>query len=249
MVDTLYELATRVTPWVALVAVIAYVAIYPEKAEKFAGWFLSLFNFGIKKLRQRSITSSIQGNINDFARSINRQVKGVMPYNLRLRFVQSVDRAEISPDKRMVIVRVRDTLQDDRNLVNAMMSFCSIGVVPQARRFLSEPMNSAINVTMTRKLLNGLKHYSALQYLYDEVIDILRSYGYQKAYLAARGGPPLDSPDSPDISESASIRMARQLASSIQERRAGTIGRVMEYDVPDDTGNRRKQILIEVTLA
>ena len=214
-------------------------------------------------------------------------------------------------------------------------------------------MNAAINITMTRKLLNNLKHDSALQYLYDEVvesdgdefdpreefrrmfdaldenglftrvvleemrdfgariasrhpqpgheleaeqfvqyvhkvvtrpqgqdlqeighrgsymaiafvlvgspetmaargetpylnhIEILRSYGYQKAYLAARGGTPLDSPD---ISESASIRMARQLANSIQERRAGTIGRVMEYDVPDDAGKRRKQILIEVTL-
>ena len=355
MVDTLLDPA-RVTPWVALVAVLAYVAIYPEKAEKLAGWFFSIFNLGIKKLRQRSITASIQGNINDFARSINRQVKGVMPYNLQLRFVQSVDRAEISPDKRMVIVRVRDTLQDDRNLVNAMMSFCSIGVVPQARRFLSDPMNAAINVTMTRKLLNDLKHDSALQYLYDEVvegdgdefdpreefrrmfdaldenglftrvvleemrdfgariasrhpqpgheleaeqfvqyvhevvtrppgqymskighrgsymaiafvlvgsrdtmatggeapylnhIDILRSYGYQKAYLAARGWRPLDSPNSPDISESTSITMAHKIASSIQERRAGTIGRVMEYDVPDDAGNRRKQILIEVTL-
>ena len=269
-----------------------------------------------------------------------------MPYNLQLRFVQSVNRAEISPDKRMVIVRVRDTLQDDRNLVNAMMSFCAIGVVPQARQFLPEPMNAAINITMTRKLLNDLKHYSALQYLYDEVVDEadggdidsqaefcrmfdaldenglftrvvleemrdfgariesqypqpgheleakrfvqyvhevatrppgqdlqeighigsymsiafvlvgsrdlmaargeapylnhierLRSSGYQKAYLAARGGTPLDSPD---ISESASIRMARQLARSIQERRIGTIGRDMDYYVPDNLGNRRK---------
>lgn len=175
MLTALSELITEVAPWLAPwlapLAVIAYVAINPEKAEKITGWLLSPFNFGIKKLRQRSIRSSIQGNINDFARSINRQFKGVMPYNLRLRFVQSVDRAELSPDKRMVIVRVRDTLQDDRNLVNAMMSFCSIGVVPQARRFLSQPMNAAINITMTRKLLNDLKHYSALQYLYDEVVE------------------------------------------------------------------------------
>ena len=358
MLTALFELVTEVAPWLApwaaLIAVIAYVAICPEKAEKITGWFLSLFNFGIKKLRQRSIRSSIQGNINDFARSINRKFKGVMPYNLQLRFVQSVDRAELSPDNRMVIVRIRDTLQDDRNLVNAMMSFCSIGVVPQARRFLSEPMNAAINITMTRKLLNDLKHYSALQYLHDEVvgddggefdpreefcrmfdaldenglftrvvleemrdfgariasqypqpgheleaeqlvqyvhevvtrppgqdlpkighrgsymaiafvlvgspdtmaaggetpylnhIEILRSYGYQKAYLAARGGP---HPDSPDTSESASIRMARRLSRSIQERQIGTIGRVMDYYVPDGLGKRRKQILIEVTLA
>lgn len=357
MLDALFELITEVAPWLAPwlapLAVIAGVVKYPEKAEKIIGWFLRLFNFGIKKLRQRSIRSSIQGIINDFARSINRQFKGVMPYNLQLRFVQSVDRAELSPDKRMVIVRIRDTLQDDRNLVNAMMSFCSIGVIPQARSFLSGPMNAAINITMTRRLLNDLKHYSALQYLHDEIIEgdggeftpqaefcrmfdaldghglftrvvleemrefgiriaaqypqsgheleaeqfvqyvhkvatrqqgqelqeighrgrymaiafvlvgspdtmaergespylnhigILRSYGYQKAYLAARGGTPLDSSDT---SESASIRMARRLASSIQERRIGTTGRVMDYYVPDGRGKRRRQILIEVTL-
>ena len=154
----------------SLVAVLIYVGMFPEKTEKIVGWLLSLFNFGIKKLRQRSIKSSIQGRISVFARSMNEQVNGIMPYNVRLNFIKEIDRTELDPDKQVVIVRIRDDLDDDRNLVHSMMAFCSIGVVPQARQFLSKSMNAAIDVTVTRKLLNNLKHYGALQYLYDEVL-------------------------------------------------------------------------------
>lgn len=70
-----------------LIAVILFVIAYPERTEKISGWLLGLFNFGIKKLQQRSIKSSLQGRISAFARSMNEQVDGIMPYNIRLSFV------------------------------------------------------------------------------------------------------------------------------------------------------------------
>ena len=170
MVDEFIAWIPTVGPFGVLIAVLAFVIAYPERTEKISGWLLGLFNLGIKKFRQRSIKSSLQGRISSFARSMNEQVDGIMPYNLRLDFVKDIDRSELDPENRVVIVRIRDSLEDDRNLVNSMMAFCSIGVVPQSRRFLPEPMNAAIDVTMTRKLLNGLKHHTALKYLYDEVM-------------------------------------------------------------------------------
>ena len=170
MVDEFIAWIPTVGPFGVLIAVLAFVIAYPERTEKISGWLLGLFNLGIKKFRQRSIKSSLQGRINSFARSMNEQVNGIMPYNVRLNFVKEIDRTELDPDKQMVIVRIRDNLDDDRNLVHSMMAFCSVGIVPQSRQFLPEPMNSAIDVTMTRKLLNGLKHHTALKYLYDEVM-------------------------------------------------------------------------------
>ena len=170
MVDSLVALVPTIGPISILIAFVIFVIWQPEKTEKIAGWLLGLFNFGIKKLRQRSIKSSIQGGISTFARSMNEQVNGIMPYNVRLNFVKELDRTELDPDKQIVIVRIRDNLDDERNLVHSMMAFCSIGVVPQARQFLPKSMNAAIDVTVTRKLLNDLKHYGALQYLYEEVL-------------------------------------------------------------------------------
>lgn len=237
-----------------------------------------------------------------------------------------------------------------------MMAFCSIGVVPQSRQFLPEAMNAAIDITMTRKLLNELEHHTALKYLYDEVMtegeddegkerdefcrifdDLdesglltrvvleemrdfgariatrfprdwhgeeavrfvryvhavatrhpgqdmqevghrsyyistafvfigsietmidggeepylihvrrLRTNGYRRAYLAARGGSRVKSYSSSD--SSVSIRMARLVAESIQREGIGTVERTMQYYIPDNMGNQRVQILIEIDLS
>ena len=170
MVDEFVAWLPTIGPIGVLIAVILFVIAYPERTEKISGWLLGLFNFGIKKLRQRSIKSTIQGRISTFARSMNEQVNGIMPYNVRLNFVKDIERTKLDPDKQIVIVRIRDNVDDDRNLVNSMMAFCSVGIVPQSRQFLPEPMNAAIDATMTRKLLNELKHYTALEYLYKEVL-------------------------------------------------------------------------------
>ena len=164
------QLLRALGPWALLLLVIGFVVTNPEKTERLAGWLVSLFSWAGKGLRHRGIKATIQGQINTFARSMDTEVEGCMPYNMRLDFVTEVDRAELEPTEQTVIVRIRDRLHDDRNIVHAMLAFCTVGVIPQARCFLQAAMNSAIDLTITRKLLNTQKHYSALHYLYNEVV-------------------------------------------------------------------------------
>ena len=156
--------------WGLLALVVIFVVTNPEKAERLGGWFLGLFSWSCKGIRHRSIKLKLQGQVSTFARSVDKEVKGAMPYNMSLNFVKEVDRSELDPNKQTVIVCIKDRGADDRNLVHAMMVFCPIGVIPQARPYLNIAMNEGINVTVTRKFLNFLKHYSALQYLYGEVL-------------------------------------------------------------------------------
>lgn len=170
MSDLLQILKIWGPPWGLVLLLVILVFIYFEKAERVVGWLLSLFSWSCKGLKHRSIKLKIQGQISTFARSINNEVKGSMPYNMSLKFVKEVDCSELDPNKQMVIVCIKDRGADDRNLVHSTMVFCPIGVVPQARPYLSAAMNEGINFTVTRKFLNYLKHDSALQYLYDEVL-------------------------------------------------------------------------------
>lgn len=149
---------------------IIFVVTNPEKAERVGGWFLSLFSWTGKCVRHRSIKLKLQGQVSSFARSIDTEVKGSMPYNMRLKFIKDIDRSELDPSKKTVIVCVKDRGSEERNLVHIMLAFCPIGVIPQARPYLNTAMNEGINITVSRKFLNYLKHYSALQYLYDEVL-------------------------------------------------------------------------------
>ena len=157
-------------PWGLLAAVIIFVVFNPEKAERVGGWFLGLFSWTCRGIRQRSIKSKLQGQVSSFALSIDKEVKGVMPYNMRLSFIKEIDRAQLDPTKKTVIVCIKDRGSEDQNLVHSMMAFCPVGVIPQARPYLDIAMNEGINITVTRKLLNRLKHYSALKYMYEEVL-------------------------------------------------------------------------------
>ena len=115
----------------------------------------------------------LQGQISDFSRSIEAEVKGAMPYNVKLDFVRGAERAELLSDNPLVIVRIRDRRDDDRNIVHAALAFCPVGLLPKVRPYLGKAMSSALDVTITRKLLNSLKHYSALSYLHQEVLPDL----------------------------------------------------------------------------
>jgi hypothetical protein len=156
--------------WGLLALVVIFVVTNPEKAERVGGWFLGLFSWTCKGIRHRSIKLKLQGQVSSFARSIDTEVKGCMPYNMTLNFIKGIDRSELDPDKKIVIVCIKDRGSEDRNLVHAIMVFCPVGVVPQARPYLDIAMNEGINITVSRKLLNYLKHYSALGYMYDEVL-------------------------------------------------------------------------------
>ena len=163
-------IAALVGSWGLLLALLYFVVNNPEKVERIAGWFLRFFAWGDARIRRRSITLSLQGRINTYGRFVDMEAEGTMPFNMRLEFVKEVDRAQFEPDDETVIVRIRDRIDDDLNLVHAMLVFCTIGVIPRARPYLATELNGAIDITMTRKLLHSLKHHSALQYLQDEVV-------------------------------------------------------------------------------
>lgn len=152
-----------------LLAVILFVLFY-EKFEKPISRIYDLFSLVRRSWRKRAVKLAIQGNINSFSRSIDKIVPGSMPYSMRLEFVRSVDRAELLQGKNIVIVRIRDRKDDDKNLVHTMLACCPAILIPSARRYLDESMNKAIDLTMARKLLSALEHHSALCYLDTEVL-------------------------------------------------------------------------------
>ena len=79
-------------------------------------------------------------------------------------------------------------------------------------------------------------------------VEFLRTRGYRRVYLTARGGSRIDNL-SPRSESSGSIDMARRVAQSIRRDGLGTIERSMEYYTPDTSGNERKHILIEIDIS
>lgn len=172
-VANLIDLVTQFGPFGFAIGAVLYAFLNPEKTERVAGWFGGLFSWTGRKATRFAVKNRIQGTINDFARSSNREVNGAMPHNMKLDFIEDIERAEFDLPTQTVIVRIRDRVDDDRNLVHAMLVFSPTGVLPQARAYLPKSLNRAIDVVVTRKLLSALKHHSAIQYLHDTVLPSL----------------------------------------------------------------------------
>jgi small subunit ribosomal protein S1 len=169
--DGLLDFLSKYGVWGLLaIAIILFIVFY-EKFEKPIArlyWLLSLLG---KRWRRRAIQTEIQSNINSFSRSVNKEVPKTMPYGMKLKFVTDIDRAELLQGKGLILVRIKDRIHDDKNLVHSMLTFCPVGVLPDSRMFLDGCLSDGVDYTVTRKLLSSMRHQSALNYLHKEIVE------------------------------------------------------------------------------
>jgi small subunit ribosomal protein S1 len=166
--EKLIEVALGYGPWGLLVAVLLFVFTQEERTDRWRARFLDLFAWAGASWRRRAVKAELQAAVNIFARSMNSASPGVSPFNLRIEFVDDIDRAEMLL-KHTILVRIRDRRHDDRNLVHATLAFCPVGVIPAVRQYLPPEMSMALDLTVTRALLADGEHYTALEYLSIDV--------------------------------------------------------------------------------
>jgi len=152
------------------IVVILFVIFY-EKFERPISRLYGLLASFNRAWQKSAIKAEIQSNINSFSRTIDKEVPDTMPYNIKLKFVKEIDRAELMQGKNLVIVRIRDRIHDDKNIVHAMLTFCPSGVMPVSRIYLDDCLGDAVDYTITRKLLSSMQYQSALNYLHKEIIE------------------------------------------------------------------------------
>jgi len=170
MVDVLGWLS-QYGAWGLLAIAVILFAIFYDKLEKPITRIHSLFSWAGASWRRRTIKGEIQSEVNSFSQSMEKEVPNTMPYNMKLKFVSEIDRAELLRDKSIVLVRIRDRKHDDKNFVHAMLTFCPVGVLPASRPYLDDCLRDAIDFTVTRKFLNAIQYQGAINYLYKEVIE------------------------------------------------------------------------------
>ena len=169
--DDIWSFLSQYGGWGLLLIAVILFAIFYEKLERPIARVYDLFRWVGACQRRRGIKADIQSNVNSFSQSVDKEVPNTMPYNMRLKFVREVDRAELLKDKSLVLVRIRDRRHNDKNFVHAMLTFCPVGVLPASRPYLDNSLGDAIDFTVTRKFLNAIQYQSALNYLYKEVIE------------------------------------------------------------------------------
>lgn len=169
--DELLSWLSQYGGWGLLAIIVILIIFSYDRFERPIAKIKDLFSWVGPSWRRRGIKADIQSRINLFSRSVDKEIPNVMPYNMKLKFVKEIDRAELQRDKKLVLVRIRDRRHDDKNFVHAMLAFCPVGVIPASRPYLDDCLSDAIDFTVTRKFLKAIQYQSALNYLYKEVLE------------------------------------------------------------------------------
>jgi len=131
--------------------------------------------FGKISLRceRKSISNEIEGRINLFAKKINSEVGKILPYGIKIKWVEDLSKdfdREAFVKKNQVIIKMKSHANQDRNLAIVTLDYVSKGLIPKGRLYVSKNIMKSIDFKMVHKILLSNKTYSAIEYFSDNIL-------------------------------------------------------------------------------
>lgn len=155
-----------------LTIILAVVIIFLWAGKYIENW-INLFrkekiNFTASRAERRT-SSNIRERLNESRGQLSDQFKfDVLPLDFEIQWHSKSTRPHINNDDKIIIVLDDKNKNFSENFAIAVYQYSSQGVLPNARKYISEDVTVSIDLTMTKKILNTQKQ-DALEY-FDENI-------------------------------------------------------------------------------
>jgi hypothetical protein len=134
---------------------------------------MSVFDFIMEARTQ--VRWKVEGEINNYRDNMDNEVKGILPFPMKLRWVMSEsDVTEYidpkNPQKPVVVVRMKPRAEEDWNLASATLAYVSKGLIPDARIHMKDTLNRAVDFAFSKKLLEEEGEVAAATYLMNQEV-------------------------------------------------------------------------------
>lgn len=107
----------------------------------------------VKRAEMASIAYNIQGNINQFRDTINKETLDLIP-EAEVEWVTETNKESFFDNfKGKVIIRMNPCEDNDINLARASLLQVSKGVIPESRLYIDSKLNTAIDLSLVKKIL------------------------------------------------------------------------------------------------
>ena len=138
--------------WLLLLVLLIYLYKHPEE---FDSWLTKIDRFLLKFWSGREkqfIQKEIRSRINLASKKINKEAEGLITKGVDIVWVNQ-ENIESFLRKGKVIVRMQHYENHDKNIVNAATHYVTKGVLHTAKIYLSDEMQKALNLALTKKIL------------------------------------------------------------------------------------------------
>jgi hypothetical protein len=147
---------------------------------------LALFEF-MSTIARVEVRWKVEGAVNNYREKLDKEVEGLLPYPMELRWVMSEEDMEpyLDQEKLVVVVRMKPRPKEYWNIASATLAYVSIGLVHEAKRYMDPALGRSIDFAFTQKLLEDEGETAAENYLIDqEIAPSMRENGMIQSYYS-----------------------------------------------------------------
>ncbi|MBM2819865.1 MAG: hypothetical protein HW410_1547 [Nitrosarchaeum sp.] len=155
-------------PMAALIFIIIYFLINPEKIEKWSSIFARLFASISKKSEKHSVSADIQSRISSYVK--NNNLHEIMPYGLKFKWVVGENASSYLQGEDIVIVMDYHN-NNAKNFLIAIQEWTSKTLLPNIRNDIPSPILKAVELLMQEKIINSQRP-DAMEFFKKEILPI-----------------------------------------------------------------------------
>lgn len=146
-----------ITPVGLIILGMAIAFHYPEKIQKWCVFFWRVVRFLWKGAEKRIISNDIEGRVNDFSKSLRREIAHFEPVGIRIQWIENGESPEQFFNDNRLIIRMREHPNQNRNFVYAAMVFISSAVLTKVKKYISKTQKESIDLFIGKKLFEKEK--------------------------------------------------------------------------------------------
>ena len=142
--------------------------------------------FIIKKGEKKIIAHDIQGRVNEFSRSLKKEITNFEPVGINIQWVTEKEAPSEFFKEDRLIIRMRQHADQNKNFVYASMVFIARVLLTKTKRYLSPTQKESIDLFVGKKLFEKEKprivdrffedYFSQKALSSDKIMELLEKY-------------------------------------------------------------------------
>lgn len=135
------------------IAIFYLIFLHLESIDILRSWIWKLVCWITRSVKLGAVSAEIQAKINSAAERVEQDTRDLLPYPLRIHWITTGEEFAKLEDQ-VIAVRLRNELDDARNLVAVTTLYVQSGFMQQSRVYIADTLMRALDIKMTWRLLS-----------------------------------------------------------------------------------------------
>lgn len=143
---------------------------YPEKIDLWISYIARLVAWSSTKWNKFFIAKNIEGTVKTFSKKISRECEDVLPYDLKIKWVNKEDKDKFMK-RGKIVIKMHDYKEQAKNIVYITLDYLSLGLLPKVKVFIHEKVNKSLEFAVAEKFFIIQGKHRCLEIFRKEFIE------------------------------------------------------------------------------